>query len=286
VKGDVQSPDVAWIAADLAPGDAAVSRFDRSAIRVRRIRSTDDPRFAAAYERLWAEFGDRREMEAREVIESRLAWEPTRPIGRYRYLYEMLVVEHEGDPIGVRDHTAIAPAGTSPLPIPVLVHLSHVFVEPRWRGKGIAGWLRAFPLQAARECAGAVGGSTGSITLVAEMEAEAESDVATLRRLVSYGKAGFRKIDPTGVDYAQPDFRNPTAIDESGLQPVPLSLVIRRVGREVECQIRGAEVRAIVAALYDMFGVHMRPKDMVALWARCEGLPQPELVLDLVNPSG
>jgi hypothetical protein len=68
MKRRVRSPDIAWIAADLAPGDAAVAGFDRSSILVRRIRSPDDPRFAAAYERLWSEFGDRREMEAREVI--------------------------------------------------------------------------------------------------------------------------------------------------------------------------------------------------------------------------
>lgn len=282
---DVRSPDVAWIAEDLAPGDTHVTRFDRSATRVRRIRSPDDPRFAPAYERLWAEFGDRREMEAREVIASRLAWEPTRPIGRNRYLYEMLVVEHEKKMIAVRDHTAIAPAQTPTFPVPVLVHLSHVFVEPHWRGKGFAAWLRAFPLQAARKCAATGGGSTGCITLVAEMEPAAESDAATLRPLVSYGKAGFRKIDPTKVHYAQPDFRNPSAIDESGVQPVPLGLVIRRVGRETERQICGAEVRAIVAALYEMFGLHMRPEDMAPLWARYDGLPLPDLLVDLVSPE-
>ena len=285
VKSKARRPDIAWLAADLAPGDAAVVGFDRSQIRVWRIRSADDPRFEAAYERLWAEFGDRREMETREVIASRLTWEPSRPIGHYGYLYEMLVVEHEEKMIALRDHTAIVPVRASALTVPVVVHLSHVFVEPRWRGTGVAGWLRAFPLQAARECAAAVGAGAASITLVAEMEAAAESDAATLRRLVSYGKAGFCKVDPTRVDYAQPDFRNPVAIEASGVQPVPLGLIIRRVGRETEHQISGAEVRAIVSALYEMFEVHMRPEHMAPLWVRYDGLPSPNLLLELVNPT-
>jgi hypothetical protein len=73
-------------------------------------------------------------------------------------------------------------------------------------------------------------------------------------------------------------------IDETGLQPVPLRLVIRRVGQEAQRRIAGAEVRAIVAALYEMFAVHIRPEGMAPLWARYGGLPAPELLLDLVSP--
>jgi hypothetical protein len=46
-----RSSEVAWVPADLAPGDAAVPRFDGSATRVRRIRSADDDWFGLAYER-------------------------------------------------------------------------------------------------------------------------------------------------------------------------------------------------------------------------------------------
>lgn len=277
--------EVAWIAADLAPGDAAASRFDGFATRLRRIRSADDPWFESAYDRLWAEFGQRREMEPRQVIASRLAWNQAGPIGRYHYLYEMLIVERGEKVIAVRDHTAIAPADTTPFPMAVVVHLSHVIVEPRWRGTGIAGWLRAFPLQAARECAAAVGAAAARITLVAEMEPAVEADTPTLRRLASYGKAGFRKIDPARVRYAQPDFRSPAEIEATGVQPIPLDLVIRRVGQETDRQIRGAEIRALVAALYEMFAVHLCREHMAPLWARYQGLPPPEDLLDLVSPS-
>jgi GNAT superfamily N-acetyltransferase len=226
------SSEIARIPADLAPGDAWAQRFDASSMRVRRIRSAADPSFGVAYDRLWREFGERDEMEARAVIASRLAWDPARPIGGYRYLYEILVVERGDEIVALRDHTAIAPAEVSGSSVEVLVHLSHVLIEPRWRGQGLAGWLRAFPLQAARECAAASGGSAGSITLVAEMEAAEEADPATLRRLASYGAAGFRMIDPARVHYAQPDFRAAAAIDAEGVRPLPLALLVRRVGRE------------------------------------------------------
>jgi hypothetical protein len=63
-----RSSEVAWVPADLAPGDAGVPRFDGSATRVRRIRSDDDDWFGLAYERLWAELGDRRELEPPEDL--------------------------------------------------------------------------------------------------------------------------------------------------------------------------------------------------------------------------
>ena len=285
MEGTSRRQEVARIPADLAPGDQAALRLEASAIRVWPVRSADDPWFSRAYERLWAEFGESNEMEKREVIASRLAWDPARPIGGHRYLYEMLVVEREGELVAVRDHTAITPVQRSAAPGAVIVHLSHVLVEAHWRGKGLAGWLRAFPLQAARECAAAGGAGAGSITLVAEMEPPAQADAATLRRLASYGRAGFRKIDPARVHYAQPDFRSAAAIDASGVQPIPLGLVIRRVGRENEPQIRGAEVRAIVAALYGMFALHVRAEHMTSLWAAHDELPADEDLLDLVHPT-
>ena len=61
-----ETAEAAWIAADLAPGDAAV-REPAPGTRVRRIRSAEDPWFLPAYERLWREFGRKREMEARDA---------------------------------------------------------------------------------------------------------------------------------------------------------------------------------------------------------------------------
>jgi GNAT superfamily N-acetyltransferase len=275
--------EIAWIAADLAPGDAATPEPDPG-IRLRRIRSAEDPWFLPAYERLWQEFGAKREMETHDVIASRFAWNPNRPNGHFRYLYEMLVVERGERLIAVRDHTVIA-AETSPRHSDVWVHLSHVLVERPWRGRGIAAWLRALPLQAARECALTLGGAPTSFTLVAEMEAPVRADAATLRRLASYGRAGFRKIDPGRARYSQPDFRSASEIDVSGVQPVPLGLVLRRVGKEYEHEIHGREVRAIVRALYEMFAVHVRREHMAPLWLLHDLLPDDAARIPLVAPT-
>jgi hypothetical protein len=96
-----------------------------------------------------------------------------------------------------------------------------------------------------------------------------------MMRLRSYERAGFRKIDPDQVRYFQPDFRTPETIDMTAVRPLPLALVIRRVGREAEGWISGAEVREIVTALYAMFGVHVRADHMAPLWGLLDHFPAP-----------
>jgi len=275
------------IAADLAPGDAAARQFDWSALRVARIRSPAHPLFDAVYDRLWREFGDRGEMEQRRAIEARLEWDPAQPIDQHALRYEVLAVLRGEEIVGLRDHTAIAPctAESGASPAGVVVHLSHVIVEPPLRGSGLAGWLRALPIQAARECARAVGRpANDQITLVAEMEHPDGGTPAVMARLRSYQRAGFLKIDPSAVAYRQPDFRPEHHIDATSLRPVPLALVVRRIGREAEGWMSGAEVRAITAALYTMFGVHARADHMAPLWAALQHFPGPEERVALCPP--
>lgn len=263
---------------DLAPGDARALAVDWSRLRVERVRSPDHPLFAPLYDRLWAEFGARGEMEKRDVITDRFGWDPRQRVNHHALLYEMLAVLDGDAIVGLRDHTAIVPRPPhrGDHPGQVIVHLSHVIVEPALRGGGLAGWLRALPLQAARECAAAAGEPGGdAITLVAEMEHPDGVTPMIMTRLRSYDRAGFRKIDPDTVRYVQPDFRPPAEIDASSLQPVPLSLVVRRVGRESEATLPGAEVRALVGALYTMFGVHMRADHMAPLWGLLDHFPGP-----------
>ncbi len=263
---------------DLAPGDARALAVDWSRLRVERVRSPDHPLFAPLYDRLWAEFGAHGEMEKRDVITDRFGWDPRQRVNHHALLYEMLAVLDGDAIVGLRDHTAIVPRPPhrGDHPGQVIVHLSHVIVEPALRGGGLAGWLRALPLQAARECAAAAGEPGGdAITLVAEMEHPDGVTPMIMTRLRSYDRAGFRKIDPDTVRYVQPDFRPPAEIDASSLQPVPLSLVVRRVGRESEATLPGAEVRALVGALYTMFGVHMRADHMAPLWGLLDHFPGP-----------
>lgn len=268
-------PPPELIRGDLAPGDAKAVDFDWTGSNLVRIRRADHPLFGAAYQRLWDEFGPRGEMEKRAVIEERLAWDPSRPFNDHSLLYEMVVVESRGEILALRDHTAIvAPASRRDAPANTIVHLSHLLLEPRMRGSGLSGWMRAFPIQTARECAALAGAPpTRAVTLVAEMEPSDGVTPAVVLRLRSYERAGFTQIAADRVPYCQPDFRAPQTIDMTSVRPLPLALVIRRVGRETESSLSGAEVREIVTALYTMFSATMRADHMQPLWALLERFP-------------
>jgi GNAT superfamily N-acetyltransferase len=246
--------------ADLAPGDVAATDFDWSELTLHRVTGPADPEFHAAYDRLWRQFGPRGEMERRRVIEERLGWSPARPQGDAALLYEMLAVRRGPELVAVRDHTAVIrlDGGGRPRPGPTVVHLSHVLVAPSYRGTGLASWLRALPLEAARRCARAVGRLPDTRTvLVAEMEHPTPDDGERMRRLRSYERAGFQKVDPAAAPYAQPDFRSPERLAGENAQAVPLSLVLRRTGREHESHIPAAELAAVVESIYAVYGVHV-----------------------------
>jgi GNAT superfamily N-acetyltransferase len=252
--------DPALLAADLAPGDREVARRDWTDLTVHRVRGAGDPELAPAWERLWAEFGRKGGMETLPVIRARLAWEPGRPVGGAALLYELLVLRRGGAVAALRDHSAVVrlDAADRPRPGPVVVHLSHALVEPAHRGSGLAGWLRALPLQAARRCAAVAGcPSDTPIVLAAEMEAPDPGDPARAARLRSYARAGFRKVDPAVARYAQPDFRPPEVLAHSAPRPLPLDLVVRRVGREDEGRMPAPEVAAVVEAIYAVYAVHV-----------------------------
>jgi GNAT superfamily N-acetyltransferase len=258
-------------ATDLAPGDRGVLDSPWSSLAIERVTSTSHPFFETAYERLWQEFGERGEMERRDVIADRLAWDPRRPTGGCALAYEILVLREGDDVIAVRDHTVIVPpAALAGGADDIVVHLSHVLVEPRMRGRGVAAWLRALPVSSARRCFENARGSAATaavpaITLVAEMEHDDGHTEAVRRRLRSYARAGFRMADPALLDYCQPDFRAAAEIDASVVRPVPLCLVLRRVGREHENSIPASALRRIVEALHAMFGQHVRSDHMDSL---------------------
>jgi hypothetical protein len=256
--------DPELIPEDLSPGDAADAPRDWTDVRVHRVRDANDPDFEMAYERLWLEFGSRGEMETRDVIADRLRWDPSQPLciglgaQRAALLYELLVLRRGEQVAALRDHTAVVRIGPQGRPLgPVVVHLSHSYVEAAHRGTGLVAWLRALPLQAARRAAQAAGAPSGlSIVLVAEMESPDPGDVPRMARLRSYAHAGFLKIDPAAAPYAQPDFRPPEVLARSVPRPVPLHLIVRRVGRESQEEMPASEVAAIVESIYAVYGVH------------------------------
>jgi hypothetical protein len=249
--------DVPLLADDLAPGDRGVAERDWSEVAVRRVAGRKDPDFALGYEELWREFGARGEMETQRVIEERMAWEPARPIGRHALAYELLVLRRRGTLAAVRDHTAVVRLDPKRRPLhgPVVVHLSHALVLPAERGSGLAAWLRALPLQTARRAAAAAGCPADvPVVLVAEMEPRDPERPARMTRLRSYERAGFSMLDPAATPYAQPDFR---VLAGGTAAPIPLGLVVRRVGREHEREMLAAEVAALVESIYAVYGVHI-----------------------------
>jgi len=165
--------------------------------------------------------------------------------------------------------------------------LSHLLITPRFRGSGLAGWMRALPIYTARECLKRSAQANRLINLVAEMEPADPTQPGRFGRLIAYEKVGFRKIDPCRVHYLQPDFRPPAGIDAAGgvACPVPLSLVTRRVKREEESVITGREVRTVVESLYTMYQQSFRPADMAPNWASLSAYPADDDVIDLVPPT-
>jgi GNAT superfamily N-acetyltransferase len=199
-------------------------------------------------------------MERRRVIEERLAWDPAKPASGAALAYELLVLRRGGVLAALRDHTAVVrlDAAGRPLPGPVVVHLSHAFVVPAQRGSGIAAWLRALPLETARRCARAAAADPATaVVLVAEMEPPDPAEPGRMARLRSYERAGFQKLDPAAAPYAQPDFRPAELLAGETPQAIPLSLVLRRVGREHEPSMPAAELAAVVAAIYAVYAVHV-----------------------------
>jgi len=272
-------PQIVFPAADLAPGDRRFASVDLRALQFDRVRSTADPLFEEAYGHLWLEFGKKNEMESRQTLQRRFQLAP-------QIIYEMIYVRREDEFVAVRDHTAVLAGGGNH----VVVHLSHNLVHPRLRRTGLAGWLRALPLGTARECLAANGmknGHSGArITLLAEMEHTSDDDPLRMIRLRAYERAGFRKIDPSRVAYHQPDFRTPAEIDAAGgAAPLPFQLIVRRVGREHERVISGAETRMLVETLYNIYGAQFRREDMSHPLLSLEEYPAEDSTIALVLPT-
>lgn len=269
------------IPSDLAPGDAKSLERDWSDVTLHDIDSTEEPEFDIAFGALWSEFGPSGEVEQPAVLSRRLRWSGEELQHGCALRYDLMLITSHDQFAAVRDHTAIVPEGKNA----AFIHLSHNLVAPAWRRSGLAGWLRALPIQTARRClADQKKPEDSPITLIGEMEYPDEHNPGSLVRLKAYEHAGYLKID--GVNYLQPDFRAPEEIDLDGkARPLPFTLLVRRVGREQEKSITGGDVREIVKALYSMYSTSFRERDMKPLWDSLDTYPPDDAVLPLIPPT-
>jgi hypothetical protein len=271
------------VPAHLAPGDTKSLEGDWSEIELHLIEHAGDPFFEMAFGALWDEFGAKGEMEQASVIADRLKWHPLEPRNGASLRYALVLLTHRGEFVAVRDHTVILledQAGA-------VVHMSHNLVARDWRRSGIAGWSRALPVSTALECLAELKRPADSpVTLVGEMEALDKFKPDTQVRLTAYEKAGFKMLDPSRVNYLQPDFRHPEEIDKSsGAAPVPLCLMLRLVGLEEQSTVSGAEVLQVVRALYRMYGVGFRESDMRVVMDSLSSYPAASDLIDLLPPT-
>jgi hypothetical protein len=267
----------------LAPGDSKSLAGDWSEIQLHDIRSSNDPRFDMAFGALWAEFGMIGEMEQAAVLARRLLWNPLNPLDGASLRYSLVLLTCREKFVAVRDHTVIV----LPDRPGAVVHMSHNLVAPEWRRTGIAGWMRALPVSTARDVLRILGRPGDSpVTLLGEMEHLDANRPATRVRLTAYEKAGFKMVDPSRIHYLQPDFRDPSEIDQSsGPQPVPLCLMLRRVGLEAEDRISGAEVLAVARSLYKMYGIEFRAWEMQGVLESLKSYPAEGEWIDLIAPT-
>jgi hypothetical protein len=93
--------------------------------------------------------------------------------------------------------------------------------------------------------------------LVAEMEPRDPDKPERMTRLRSYERAGFSMVDPIAAPYAQPDFGAPEQWEGAAPRAIALGLVVRRVGREAETAMPPDELRAVIEAVYAVYGVHV-----------------------------
>lgn len=278
-----QSPSIL----DLAPGDKISESLDFKSFEVIKILNSTSPEFNFAYECLWREFGIKGELEHKETLSERFlkSLQNSKNLSPVPFYYEMILVKKDSHFAAVRDHTIILDLDPHP---EVFVHLSHLLIDPYFRKTGLAGWMRAYPLQTTREFIKILGlPNSLPVTLIAEMEPYDIKFSDRVIRLNSYEKAGFRKIASKNFRYYQPDFQlrdkmNP--VQEP--QFLQLDLVIRRVHREHELTISNTEFKRMVKALYSMYSATLHKENMKILWDHWDSHDwTSEKQLKLIKPS-
>jgi 4-aminobutyrate aminotransferase/(S)-3-amino-2-methylpropionate transaminase len=219
------------------------------------------PAVDEAYAVLDAWFGVRGELERRSVIDAWLAAPEGRVHDGIRARYHLLTARApDGSLAAVRDcYVTVDAAGEH-----CIVYFAHAFVAEGHRRTGLAGRLRDVPIELARADLVDFGAPTARILAAVEQEPVNEAAPDTVIRLIAYGRAGFRAIDPRCLPYCQADFSDPSGRAGRPSCPLPLLAVVRAVGREDETTLPVAWARAYVEHLFALFASHCAPAELVA----------------------
>lgn len=214
--------------------------------------------------------------------------------------YHLWVLRSEGEVVAVRDHSVMVYGPSAEdKGLHSVVHLSHLWIAPRWRRQGLSPWLRAWPVLSAVDALQSVADSLplfgsshlSKIDLVSEMEPLDPEDPETTLRQKSYQRGGFEAVRLPGKTYLQPDFRSPEVIDcllpsgeKDSARGLPLELLVRRFfldGRAKRLQALSPLLGTLpspsrehdfwVRALYEMYGKTFRPQDMAVCYQNLEG---------------
>ena len=79
---------------------------------------------------------------------------------------------------------------------------------------------------------------------------------------------------------------NPAAVPTGDPKPLPMVLILRRVGRERELQMTGRELRALVRCIYLMYARAFREQDMLHLFKQLDDdYPADLATIDLLPPT-
>jgi hypothetical protein len=241
------------------------------------VERDDDPDFLPAYQMLWDSFGPNGEMEREEAIRRFLRENDLEPTASGTFIRYFLLVakDKDGNVRGARDGSVlINPSYVHDL---CVIYLSHIYMVPPARGTVLSYWLRIAPVEIAMhylvdlaackridlprpDMPGRHFGMR--VNLAAEMEYFTPEERLSLQRILFYGRGGFDAINPRHFPYRQPDFRDPEEIRQTGNQPVPFMILVRRVGRERAATMPIDEARAVMKLLYDDFACHCSPDFM------------------------
>ena len=241
---------------DDLPADDEKARAALSSFTMSLVASAKDPDFEPAYALLDLEFSAKGELETKDAVRGYFA----RAKGALGY--KMVVArDAEGNFAGVRDcHVSVDAAARI-----FVVFLSHVLVLPAYRRSGLGSLLRHVPVAFGRRAVlESKLAEPVNLILAAEMEPVAEGATDTLVRLVAYGRAGFKIIDPRHLPYCQPDYREHARIDADRVRPVPLLAVIRWVDHEAAHEVPCPLAAAFVEHVYRNVAPHCREADMAA----------------------